>query len=1129
MASLSQLLAERGRLIDQIAEVTALLTQDRRELAKQQSNLSFATNERDRQRINSTIAGLNARIDTNTRRLSELEQQLAQVNEQIRRLQDNEAGTAANRQSSAQTVAEAQTAGDDGASPTRPPPVALVSENGRVVPEVNNPASNAVTFVPQSDAGTNAPGRNLAQTQSTPPITANPGPAQTPGSFGSNVRPGNTAGTGTGNDDSAKASGSVRGTLNRIFAGSTGRIIEQPNYLDQYASYTYNLSLYLITADQYARLMRDKTRDVSGFTLLMKSGGAPLANPDQTGTNGQTDPGEIPGVTTRSLGLGPGGRSQFFPLDYYMDDLRFSCYAPGKGSGGAHNVSRLSFVVREPNGITFLDNLYRATQQFATQQGVNEMNYAAQVYLLAVRFYGYDQNGNLVSPGRSGADSAGNPSPVIEKFIPFHFSGIKFRISNRIVEYDCQAVAIQVDINQGNRGVIPYDVEIPARTLKDLLSGNPALATSKATGSEGRPAAVPGQQADIRRVDNAIAATQNQTLRERYQGLTNSTINAELGIPDEDITIDAGNAPTQNTAPPKAGTAPSPKVVYGLMEAMNRYNAEMVQTGKFEHPDRYFMVFSNSILENAEVVPPGPIDKKSKPMIQTQDPAQAKLGSKQSVSNDAKTTSARAGMSIVQFIDQYTRTSSYITEQQIKIPTTDAAGKTTFIAQVAQPGQVVGWYRIGMEAVPTRYDRKRQDYAYDITYQLSPYKINSLENEYFPNAQYQGVHKKYNYWFTGENTSVLKLEIDFNYLYFLTINSGQELDQTNTTNKHLLTKRAFQSRNNESSQGISGRTNDPSAGAADYLYSPADQGRIKFEIVGDPAWIQQGEVWAGIAGTNFNYEPFLSDGTINFDAQEALFEILFNKPQDYDLTTGIADVSANNYGADRARGKPGEAAQTYVYKLRSVVNNFSKGRFTQDIEGVLVNFELPGTSASSDTARSATISNETRSAFLDGPDESAAETQRLRLGAEAITARQPVPIERIRRNLQQKTNNYIEEYGDITDPEAAQFQSSTQSPTQPPTSGGQVVGSAASGSAAVRSQGGASGQNVGREVYLQLTLPGQGTVNIISQAQIDALRDSGQIDATIYREASIGLSQKQQAANSPVTNQSPQLIAKENG
>ena len=128
---------------------------------------------------------------------------------------------------------------------------------------------------------------------------------------------------------------------------------------------------------------------------------------------------------------------------------------------------------------------------------------------------------------------------------------------------------------------------------------------------------------------------------------------------------------------------------------------------------------------------------------------------------------------------------------------------------------------MGLQATPKTtagYDPKRNDYAYDIVYQLSPYKVNDVQSDYFPQGEFQGTHKKYNYWFTGQNTQILKFEQDFNYLYYLTVNTDQPTVATGVTSDYReKLKKSFSPRSAQSSMGQDGPTNEPSANAADYL------------------------------------------------------------------------------------------------------------------------------------------------------------------------------------------------------------------------------------------------------------------------------------------------------------------------
>jgi hypothetical protein len=319
-------------------------------------------------------------------------------------------------------------------------------------------------------------------------------------------------------------------------------------------------------------------------------------------------------------------------------------------------------------------------------------------------------------------------------------------------------------------------------------------------------------------------------------------------------------------------------------------------------------------------------------MVIPADAAQAKLSSKQTVNFNSKNAAILAGTSIVQFIDQAVRNSTYIYDQQLTSPAVDKEGNEVDDKDTpnGKPAGPFAWYRIGTQVTPKGYDPKRNDYAYKITYQVSMYKVYGVRSDYFPVSRKNGVHKQYKHWFTGQNSQILTFEQDFNYLFYNTVNAT---NRTSTPYGREQEKNSWQTRSNISDQGQPGKTNEPGANAAAYLYSPADQARVKMSIVGDPAWLQQGELWNGLQGNKIYSNNFLTDGTINFENQEVLFEIEFNTPVDYDMDTGLMNPNQNvrpNYNV-------------YVYKAVEVTSNFSRGRFTQDLDGVLITFPAKAT------------------------------------------------------------------------------------------------------------------------------------------------------------------------------------------
>jgi hypothetical protein len=159
-------------------------------------------------------------------------------------------------------------------------------------------------------------------------------------------------------------------------------------------------------------------------------------------------------------------------------------------------------------------------------------------------------------------------------------------------------------------------------------------------------------------------------------------------------------------------------------------------------------------------------------------------------------------------------------------------------------------------------------------------------------------------------------------------NNLNRLRKKYTSSMRELTKYTYQSASSESRAGAESDANEIGANAGESLYSPSDLAKGKIKIVGDPAWIQQGSVAAGVHIAGFDTNGFLPDGTINFDSSQVMFAIEWQKPQDYNLKTGLADP----YGKNNKERKP---INSYVYHALKCVSEFRQGRFEQTIDGSL--------------------------------------------------------------------------------------------------------------------------------------------------------------------------------------------------
>ena len=919
------------------------------------------------------LATLNRNLQSNQAIIARYTAEVASIPGQVQALQAQ-----LNAIQNVPPTTAGQTVNDDQTpNPNKPPPLQANPATGRITtPSATIEPSNAEPpTVGVASTGIDAPTKTLNTTQatyqgvsggalpvpgsSTAAATANSvntGQAGTPGTAG-NTTTGTITGVGSAqaavtpgvdvsNDDRPPPRpDAVTVEVNNGF-NKTTLIAPQPNILDRYASYTYNVSVYLTSPEQYRQLITSKRRKINGYNLLFQSGGAPTNVGGAQGALGAAQKATRADLEAEGIGLAPtnnapgassadAGRSPFFPDDFYIDSVTIDNQFPGKQTGAAHMVTNMKFTVIEPAGITLIDRIYEAVQDFAPKDATGVINYTAAQYLMVVRWYGYDQSGKLVRPGATGKDGLSDPNAVCEKFIPFIIKKINWSVSNKLVSYDfeCGPVGQQIGGTTA-RGSIPYDIELSDSTVEGLLGGDAKYGTGATTTAS--PGASTTTSTNQSNAETARLARQNAAAAPvTYNAARDSQ---------------AANAPTV-AAPAKANQAPTPKktITAGLIGAMNKFQAELVAKGTYQYPDEYEIVFADGAdkIKSATIVLPGKVkNQKSTPMTAAAaTDAKGKDPARQQVDNTVRNFNITAGQQILQAIDLTLRNSSFIYNQaavqKSEVTTPDPAKDDAGTAdentnENKVPAQTtLYWYLITMEAVPTNYDEKRNDYAYKIRYIISVYPIQNFNSKYYPIPKFLGLHKQYRYWFTGENSGVLDYQATFNHLYNMTV-SGREPGDNNlsrlrkkyTSSMRELTKYTHQSASSESRSGAESDANEIGANAGESLYSPSDLARGKIKIVGDPAWIQQGSVAAGVSISGFDNNGFLPDGTINFDSSQVMFAIEWQKPQDYDLKTGLADP----YGKANKARKP---INSYVYHAIKCVSEFRQGRFEQTIDGSL--------------------------------------------------------------------------------------------------------------------------------------------------------------------------------------------------
>ena len=833
-----------------------------------------------RQKYN--LASLEAQIETAALAVREARQELTSA----------EAAAAAETRAQEATVerSNAATAGstsagqvvrEDAAANALQPAPEVIKPDGRIAaaPETVG-SSNAVVPTTKDaetkDTNTDAPVRTIEETQAVTSVSSQSFPISVGDNAPATVY---SQGVGNGNDDAASNKNTTQQAIDTRFNQS---VTPQANVLDKYYSYTYNAELWLMRPEEYRELIQTKRINATGG-MLFRSGGIPTTNSVTV---------SIPGGESATVQ----DRNPYFSLDYYIDSIEMSNLVTGKGTGAPHQSTKLKMTVIEPNGITLIENLANAVANFCGIQ-----NYAATIYLLKIKFYGYDENGVLQKVNNSDVNTPNDPYAVVTKYVPFIIDNITFSVGNQLTTYTITGVPTGQDVATGQaRGTIPYNIEVSGSTVGQVLGDDSGLTTTSATPTE-------------------------QEQARQFQATTNrSVLN----------TILTTGGPSQN-APPKADAAvnqTSGTIVGGLMGALNEFQRKLVKDKVFTIADEYSIEFTEEAIRGARVRKVLNSAYSNTPMTNNAS-ARSILEETQAMNPNQRIVGITAGMPIVQAIDLVIRNSEYIEKQQLaQIDESTGEQKNN-----PRNAKAFAWFKISMVTEQKGYDFKRNDYAYKIKFIVSFYEVKGIDSPWFPTGNFSGVHKSYPYWFTGQNTAILEYTQAFNHAYRTTLSGSNKNPPLATSDLQKIRKYWYAPRSSQSSQQGENAVTEPAANAAEFLYSQGDLGNVKIRIIGDPSWIAQGEIFHGVDPRQFSYAPFLPDGTINFDAGEILFEIIWVRNGDYDLETGLMKPNLTQKGYNQT------SRQSTVYKATQVTSFFTQGRFEQQLEGILYIFPIPNT------------------------------------------------------------------------------------------------------------------------------------------------------------------------------------------
>jgi hypothetical protein len=394
----------------------------------------------------------------------------------------------------------------------------------------------------------------------------------------------------------------------------------------------------------------------------------------------------------------------------------------------------------------------------------------------------------------------------------------------------------------------------------------------------------------------------------------------------------------------------------GLLDKLNQYEKSLVDKNQATIPNVYKVEYeTNSAVAKARVLSDAQYDATTSASKILQDAKSNNLKDQQragsTIDQSTKKISVRAGTNVLKILDNIITGSTFVTDALNTINGPDVEGKQ----QVKNDNKPLKWYSVTPLVKILGRDSVRQDWVYEITYQIREFDIPYVRTEYAnTKGKYYGPHKRYEYWFTGQNNEVISYEQTFNSLYFITSATGVTPAPAGENNK-LGTAvgnvpKIPQPAIADNTQGAgTGLTNEISNQVRTSLYSVGDQAKATIKIIGDPDFLMQ-DVTNNVSLLSDVFSAskrYGADFSISPNGGQVFIEIFFQQAKDYDAPSGIMKVLDNVdfYQDPRVR----EAGiRGIVYLVTQVETMFGRGKFEQTLQLVIV----PSTSLVTDTPTS---------------------------------------------------------------------------------------------------------------------------------------------------------------------------------
>ncbi len=313
---------------------------------------------------------------------------------------------------------------------------------------------NAKQYVKAATAPTGTPNtNNLGGTPGSGDQTGTDGTTQAGAAGASNVVPGVSQSTSTSTNVTSAATTATK----------LGTRLKNP--LGNFASYTYQLGLYMITPDAYDAFQLSGRTNINALSAVDSTGAATGGGAFLVAQSG--------GINNTTSKRAPG-----FELDYYIDDLKIKSKTSSKSTKTASNVTDVNFTIVEPLGFSFITNLKKAYETLKKNSKLKDydkaLNAGKQFFVLSIRFQGYDKNGQIANNSEYFSDDTRSTDPnasgVYERFYDIIIKSMKFKLAGGATTYTITASCISTSVAMGTqKAIVKNSVPVLADTVYNSL------------------------------------------------------------------------------------------------------------------------------------------------------------------------------------------------------------------------------------------------------------------------------------------------------------------------------------------------------------------------------------------------------------------------------------------------------------------------------------------------------------------------------------------------------------------------------------------------------------------------------------------------------------------------------------